>query len=131
VHLARTSRRLPVWISSGCLVLALFVFAWGLGYKLSLYDPPQSTSHQIPQAKLLSKNEQGSIAKTPLTGQIKTSIMKASLLLADVLFAFFLSLSLFGVPASCHRERDAELPWLSRHLAGLNFFFVLPPPFLA
>ena len=39
------------------LSLALCVFAWGLQYKLSLYDPPQAASHQVPQAKLLSKNE--------------------------------------------------------------------------
>ena len=40
------------------LGLAISVFAWGLQYKLSLYDPPHSTSHEIPEAKLLSRNEQ-------------------------------------------------------------------------
>ena len=38
--------------------LAIAVFTWGLQYKLSLYYPPHSTYHQIPEAKLLSRNEQ-------------------------------------------------------------------------
>ncbi len=39
------------------LGVGLCVFAWGLRYKLSLYDPPHSASHNIPIAKLLSKDE--------------------------------------------------------------------------
>src|SRR5579863_3285602 len=48
----------------GCLrTLALLglgfcVFTWGFQYKLSLYDPPQTASHPVPMAKMLSRNEQ-------------------------------------------------------------------------
>ena len=37
--------------------LALSIFLWGLAYKLSLYDPMQTSFRRIPQAKLLSSNE--------------------------------------------------------------------------
>ena len=43
------------------LGLAISVFAWGLQYKLSLYDPPHCSSHEIPEAKLLSRNEQATV----------------------------------------------------------------------
>jgi hypothetical protein len=42
----------------GLILLGICVFAWGLKYKLSLYDPPQSVSHHMPAAKLLAGKEQ-------------------------------------------------------------------------
>ena len=33
------------------------MFFWGLGYKLSLYDFHRASIHRIPDAKLLSRNE--------------------------------------------------------------------------
>lgn len=44
--------------SFGLVLLGMCVFAWGLNYKLSLYDPPQSVSHHMPAAKLLAGKEQ-------------------------------------------------------------------------
>jgi hypothetical protein len=43
----------------GCslVLLGVCVFAWGLKYKLSLYDPPQSVSHRMPAAKLLAAKD--------------------------------------------------------------------------
>lgn len=41
--------------------LGLCVFAWGLRYKLSLYDPPHSLSHHMPEAKLLTGKERPSL----------------------------------------------------------------------
>lgn len=38
------------------------MFLWGIGYKLSQYDQHQRTLHRIPEAKLLSKNEDASAA---------------------------------------------------------------------
>jgi len=46
----------------GLAGLAFSVFLWGLGYKLSLYEPTQGNFHQIPRAKLLSEDERPSIA---------------------------------------------------------------------
>jgi len=42
------------------VMLGMCVFLWGLGYKLSQYDLHQRTLHRIPEAKLLSKNEDAS-----------------------------------------------------------------------
>jgi hypothetical protein len=39
------------------VLAGLAVFSWGLGYKLSLYDPPGSPSTHMAQAKLLSQKE--------------------------------------------------------------------------
>jgi len=44
-------------LAIGMAVLGLCVFAWGLRYKLSLYEPPHSISHHMPAAKLLTGNE--------------------------------------------------------------------------
>jgi|ERR1700728_4234407 hypothetical protein len=49
---------LPV-LAFGLVVLGLCVFAWGLKYKLSLYDPPRASSHHIAAAKLLPGKERG------------------------------------------------------------------------
>ena len=42
------------------VLLGFAVFFWGLGYKLSLYDLPDSPSTHIAQAKLLSQKERPS-----------------------------------------------------------------------
>ena len=39
------------------VTLGMCVFFWGLGYKLSLYDLHEASIHRIPDAKLLSRNE--------------------------------------------------------------------------
>lgn len=39
------------------VLLGVCVFAWGLRYKLSLYDPPHSVSQHMPAAKLLAGKE--------------------------------------------------------------------------
>ena len=39
------------------VMLGVCVFLWGSAYKLSLYDMHRPTLHPIPEAKLLSKNE--------------------------------------------------------------------------
>lgn len=126
-----TNRRVPLWIILGFLGLAVFVFAWGLGYKLSLYDPPQSSTHQLPQAKLLSRNEQDSFADTSLTSQENDSVKKNSIVFAIEFFYFVLTFAFLNHPLSGERMREAEQPWRLRKRAGLNFFFVLPPPSLA
>jgi len=48
-------------LAFGLVLLASCVFAWGLKYKLSLYDPPQAVSHHMAAAKLLSGKERNAI----------------------------------------------------------------------
>jgi nitrogen fixation-related uncharacterized protein len=47
------STRLSILLAA----LGICVFLWGLGYKLSLYDLHEPSIHRIPEAKLLSRNE--------------------------------------------------------------------------
>jgi hypothetical protein len=52
-----TSQRSSHITALSVLLLAFAVFAWGVQYKLSLYDLPGSPSATIPHAKLLSQKE--------------------------------------------------------------------------
>ena len=112
------------------LGLAISVFTWGLQYKLSLYDPPHSTSHDIPEAKLLSRNEQATASEGlfvsntevwPLIGQLVTFG-----LLAFVLPRF----NLTAAPRFTRQAREAKRPWRVSCRPGLNAFFFRPPPAL-
>jgi hypothetical protein len=106
--------------------LALVVFSWGLQYKLSLYDPPQASSHLMPQAKLLSQNEQATTTDNPLIAKTPVKLCCAALLGA---FIFF-----FGVFDSLNslalgqKEREMDRPWRLHSFASLNTFFFRPPP---
>jgi hypothetical protein len=46
-------------LACSLVFLGICVFAWGLRYKLSLYDPPHATSRRMPAAKLLTGRERG------------------------------------------------------------------------
>src|SRR5664280_2080412 len=101
------------------LGLAFCVFAWRLQYKLSLYDPPQTASHQIPKAKLLSRDEQSSTAEHPLVIRTKTSTSVIYTAPTVVFLILFLAISLLNPPASRRVEkRDDRL--LHIHRAVLN-----------
>lgn len=125
------TRLSPPRSSSLLLCLALFVFAWGLQYKLSLYDPPQSQSHSVPAAKLLSKNERASeienvlVRSTDVAGRGKHSV------LSQVYVLFFLILdtgiALAGRSGAKRPEQFGD-PW---SYTGLTAFFFRPPPILA
>ena len=109
--------------------LAFCVFSWGLQYKLSLYDPPQAVSHEIPQAKLLSKDQQsggndtlqkneGDLDKAPAVG------------LFGLLFAFVLALDAAFRPGHSERYLAHQPVQYPGHTA-LTFFFFRPPPALS
>jgi len=111
------------------LGLAFCVFAWGFGYKLSLYDQSRQPSHQIPIAKLLSGNEQSSNAKSPLVIRTKTFtrvVYAAST--APFLFLLF-AVSLLSTPPLTRVDRLAN-NLLILHRAILHTLFVRPPPIL-
>ena len=74
------------------LGLAFCVFGWGLQYKLSLYDPPQAVSHEIPQAKLISKDEQSLTTDNPLIKRLNASDKVVQTAFHGLFFAIFLAL---------------------------------------
>jgi hypothetical protein len=112
------------------LGLAVCVFTWGLQYKLSLYDPPQAFSHQFPQAKLLSRNEQTGTMGSPLVVRTKTSSTADYTVPAAGFFVLLLALSVLNPQESGQRgQRTDRAGHIRRGL--LNSFFVRPPPILA
>jgi len=109
------------------LGLAICVFTWGLQYKLSLYDPPQAASHQIPQAKLLSRNEQAGTTEDPLVIRTKTSTRVICTAPTAIFFVLLLALIPLKPQASGQRkERASDSRRLSSGL--FSIFFVRPPP---
>jgi hypothetical protein len=129
VDLRRTNRH--AWLVSGYIGLSLLVFAWGLGYKLSLYAPPHSESHRILQAKLLSKNEKAPATESPLLSETKASTAAIRGVLSSVLLFLVLSFQSLHAAACSQLKIHAKQSWRLRHRTGLSFFFVLPPPVLS
>jgi hypothetical protein len=108
--------------------LALSVFAWGLQYKVSLYDPPQSVSHTIPEAKLLSEDQQVAVAKGVTLADTK---LPAERILFSGMFCLFLLAPLPVIFLAERRaEQDRRRPWSTSCAASMNAFFFRPPPVL-
>lgn len=110
--------------------LAISVFSWGLQYKLSLYDPPKSSSHQIPSAKLLSKDEQAARVDSPLISKAKISLKAFPVVLSGVLF-FLLALNLSNSSSPGQDKRESCPVWRLCRQASMNVFFFRPPPVLS
>ena len=112
------------------LGLAISVFTWGLQYKLSLYDPPHSTSHQIPEAKLLSRNEQAAVGESPLIKSTEASAVMTQASLFNVFTFFLLALNLLRAPMFSQQEWNVKRPWRISCRPSLSAFFFRPPPAL-
>jgi hypothetical protein len=113
-----------------CVALAFCLFAWGLQYKLSLYDPPKAASHHVPTAKLLSKNEQSSSTEIPLVVRTRTSTRVIYTVPTAVFFILLVVLSVSNLPLSGQRQQRAS--GLSHYRrAHQRTHFVRPPPVLA
>lgn len=113
------------------LTFSVFVFTWGLQYKLSLYDPPQAVTHQMPEAKLLSKNEQAVTAKSPLLDISGARSKPMQVILSSIFLLISLALNPLHAPLCIEKECDVPLPWRLRCFACLDAFFFRPPPVLA
>ncbi len=112
------------------LGLAISVFVWGLQYKLSLYDPPHSSSRQIPEAKLLSRNEQA-----PLVERLFVTSTGAGQVIEQILPFTLLAFALVAFHSRAtqifrHLGREARRPWRVSCRPGLTAFFFRPPPSL-
>ena len=107
--------------------LAISVFTWGLQYKLSLYYPKHSAYHQLPEAKLLSKNEQPAATE----GLVMTSAKPPQDIVLGGLFTltiFVWVLGLFPISGAAQAGPERTRPWLQSLSASLNAFFFRPPP---
>lgn len=109
-------------------MLGTCVFLWGLGYKLSLYDVHQHSIHQIPVAKLISRDED--------TGATERASLRAPALdpsPTGLLFGFMM-VSAWIISDETTRAKNAKrdsftpVSWSSLRSADLNAFFFRPPP---
>ena len=107
--------------------LALSVFVWGLGYKLSLYDVQQASVHRIPMAKLLSGDE-----NSRSTGRASVSVVPphSGVIVASILafLATFIAVSKLNLEVRSFKMPPSR-SFLRR--AVLNAFFFRPPPSFA
>lgn len=113
------------------LGLAFCVFSWGLQYKLSLYDPPHAVSREIPQAKLLSKDEQSLTTANPLAESPSPSHEIVQTVFYSLFAAFFLVLTAPRGLALYGKHSHSAQPVRPCRFASLNAFFFRPPPVLA
>jgi hypothetical protein len=109
----------------GLVLLGMCVFAWGLKYKLSLYDPPHSISHHMPAAKLLAGKEK--IALPAVDWRVATA---PGAPLALVPFAMaFLALMGLGFRPGMGGGRLLRAPGRTKtERACLPAHFTRPPP---
>jgi len=130
VHFFSKDRQPTPIGTSALLFLALSVFAWGLQYKLSLYDPPQSLARQVPIAKLLSKDEQPRIASSSTIAP-STRASQNVLPIAQCVLLLLVYFSAPARPATFRARRIvADRSW-KLQLSPRKSFFVRPPPFSA
>jgi hypothetical protein len=118
------------WRSLVFLGLTLTVFTWGLQYKLSLYNSPHDASRRIPDAKLLSRNEQARGPDSPLTSTAKATLrhLSVSVVLPALLLFFWVRLNLFREAACAGDGPESSRPQRARSFASLSAFFFRPPP---
>ncbi|WP_446741682.1 hypothetical protein [Silvibacterium acidisoli] len=127
---ASKKRRFASWFVFTFLGLAMAVFAWGLAYKLSLYDPPQAVSRQMPQAKLLSREQQPSVEMKASVQPDPPDSLKT--LGPDANLALLLAcVSLLAGSAFLIRLQSSELRFRPRLVLALSHIFFRPPPFRA
>lgn len=107
------------------VLLGACVFGWGLHYKLSLYGPPHSLYHRVPQAKLFPGRESGDssavhvrpLSRTEVPPGFSLLLLTFVLLTGSKLFPDWRALAL-APPASA--GMPPGLPRLSS--------FIRPPP---
>jgi hypothetical protein len=123
-----TTRRIPPLTVACVLLLVVGVVAWGVKYKLSLYDPPSALSLSIPHAKLLSQKErpidssQGQPLRLP-SPQADSINLFPSLISAGMLLGLNILISFREWTVA-----DKLLP--QQRFADLSFFSFRPPPAL-
>ena len=116
-----TSRCTYALRAVGILIVALAVFGWGLHYKMSLYDSPNSHSTAVPHAKLLSQKERP--AASTEAGLIRLESQR------QVVPAAIVTGSAIAAPRWM-QIRPTVWNARQRQIATTSFFSFRPPPFL-
>ncbi|MGC1424034.1 MAG: hypothetical protein WA354_22270 [Terracidiphilus sp.] len=110
------------------VMLGVCVFFWGLGYKLSLYDFHRASIHRIPEAKLLSRNEDPDATDSVRLCLAKSESSQQTSAYTFMIF-FLLAGGIAGLKAGWDRQYFGFLkPWCLCSQAILSALFVKPPP---
>ena len=107
------------------LMLGVCVFLWGFSYKISLYNLNERSLHTVPDAKLLSKNEDRQAADGVQQVLLKVASAQPVLLVEFVAIAFAL---VDACAARCYFDENhfADLkPRIATYTPSLYF---RPPP---
>lgn len=111
------------------VALGMCVFFWGLGYKLSLYETHQASFHQIPEAKLLSHNEDRNAVEGVRVCLVKAEVRHQSSPSAPVILLWLLSVAALRANREWLCFSNLR-PWcLSLDLIRNALYFRPPPIF--
>jgi hypothetical protein len=118
---ADTRTRVPFWLRAGLmLAVALCVFGWGTGYKLSLYQPTQT---KAPHAKLCTRIAESDRGGVGASVQVHPPPQPANFT-AQIALAFV-------QPTAAPAKFVQQQPPLPRHSLSHLFaaaLFLRPPP---
>lgn len=113
------------------MLLGVCVFFWGLGYKLSLYDFHPASVHRIPEAKLLSRNEDPNATDSARLCLVKPTSAESISAYTFVIFIVSLAGLSRSISASDRQYLALSKPWYLRSAAIQSAFFLRPPPLLS
>jgi len=111
----------------GMLLLAVAVFAWGLHYKMSLYNTSNGLTASVPHAKLLSEKErpEPDVASIrPESTQDRSPVSYTIFLFASIIC------SLVAAVTIQIRSQFLDKGSHQQRFAALDFFSFRPPPVL-
>lgn len=124
------SRRVRTLHMLGMLLLAVSVFAWGLQYKMSLYNTSSdSGASAAPHAKLLSQKERPPSPLGVASPSSDLTQYPSQLLASSTIFLFVAVLFVLSAVDVLHARRlhlASALP--CQRFAALDFFSFRPPP---
>ncbi|MGC2636961.1 MAG: hypothetical protein WA294_07265 [Acidobacteriaceae bacterium] len=107
------------------VLLGICVFAWGLRYKLSLYDAPHAIGQRVPAAKLLTGKERSAL---PVVDLRHAPSPAAPLALTGMAMAFFVLMGAKLFPGFSVRMPQRDIVSIGLPRALLQAHFTRPPP---
>jgi hypothetical protein len=111
----------------GLVLLGICVFAWGLRYKLSLYDSPHAISRHMPAAKLLTGKERSVAAPVEARRAMHQDASFAPVILT---LAFFVLMGAKLFPGFTGWAPGLMPVRMMPGRADLAAHFTRPPPYL-
>ena len=112
-------------LAFGLVLLGVCVFAWGLRYKLSLYDAPHAVGRHVPEAKLLTGKERTAI---PVVDMRRVPSPDRPLALTGLTLVFFVLMGAKLFPGFSGRMLQLDPVRTTPPRAALRVHSPRPPP---